>query len=137
MKRSFVAVIAALTLSLAGPAMAQSDASTTTKQPATESEATTAETPVSCAEILATPSASADEIAALNDTSVVTVLRCQDADADAAARDATIADLRSAAAANPTLAPRFTAAGAAPDQVVAFRRGDNGEFAFYVIGAYR
>jgi hypothetical protein len=116
-------VIALGSLALSGAALAQDTT-------------TTADEPVSCDEILATPSASAEEIAELNDTSVVTVQECQ-ADAAAVDADTGIADLRTAAAANPTLAPRFTAAGSAPEQVVAFRRGTDGAVTFYVIGGYR
>ena len=125
MKSSLFAVAAILGVSLSAPSLAQ-DAST---QPATGDE-------VACAELVGSETASAQEIAALNDTSVVTVLRCRE-DSGAVAEDAGVADLRTAAAANPSLAQAFTNAGAGAEQVVAVRRGENGEFAFYVIGGYR
>jgi hypothetical protein len=122
--RRYAFGVALLCLSFTGPGVAQQATS-----PATDAE-------VSCADILATPSASAEEIAALNDTSVVTVLRCREADASGAP-SADVTALRSAVAANPALAPRLTAAGGAPDQVVAIRRAENGGFNIYVIGGYR
>jgi hypothetical protein len=120
-----VAVIAFGSLALSGPVLAQ--------------EATTSSgEPISCEEILATPSASAEEIAALTDTSVVEVLQCrEDANAVQPAAGSGVADLRAAVAASPAASTTLSAAGAAPEQVVAFRRGPNGEFMFYVIGGYR
>ena len=72
----------------------------------------------------------------MNDTSVVQVLECQDA-SNAAATAPGVADLRQAVAANTRIAPTLRAAGANPEQVVALRRGADGAFAFYVIGAFR
>jgi hypothetical protein len=124
MKSSLFAVVAILAVSLPGQSIAQ------------DATAQTAPEDVACADLVGTETASAQEIAALNDTSVVTVLRCRE-EAGAVAEDAGVADLRTAAAANPSLAQALTAAGSNPEQVVAVRRGQNGEFAFYVIGGYR
>lgn len=121
MHKASMTVGAGIVLALSGPASAQST--------------TTAEPP-SCAEILATPSASAAEIAELNDTTVVRVQECRDADNSAGTAPG-VADLRTAVAANRTIAPNLTAAGVAADRVVAVRRDENGGFAFFVIGAFR
>jgi hypothetical protein len=120
---SSVALAAGLALILSGSSFAQS--TTTTTAP-----------PVSCAEILAMPSASAEEIAALSDTSAVRVQECRDAD-NTAANAPGVSDLRTAVAANTTIAPALTAAGVVPERLVAVRRDESGAFSFYMIGAFR
>jgi hypothetical protein len=118
--KASVALAAGLISALTGGSFAQS---------------TTAEPP-SCAEILAMPSASADEIAALSDTSAVRVQECRDAD-NTAANAPGVSDLRTAVAANTTIAPALTAAGVVPERLVAVRRDASGAFSFYMIGAFR
>jgi len=121
-----IGAAACMALMLSSAAMAQ----------AVDPQAEVPAAEVSCAEILATPSLSAEEIAGINETSVVAVLNCQEADA-ASDEEGDLDALRSAVAANPSLSTTFNAQGVAPEQVVAVRRGLDGGFAFYVIGAYR
>ena len=89
---------------------------------------------MACAELTGTAGATAEEIASLNDVSVVTVVRCR---ADGEVSGDNVTALRSAVAANTSLAPAFEAAGAQADQVVAVQRGADNRFSIFVIGAYR
>jgi hypothetical protein len=135
MKFVAATVTSALLLAWAGSAAAQGANANGAAGAGASGDAPT----LACRDVMNTPAASAEDIAALNDQSQVEVVRCRDADAGAtpATPPSNLQALRAAVTANPAISTRLAAAGAAPEQVVSAAPAANGAFTFYVIGAFR